>query len=188
MRPAIEAATYQDVIDAPAHMVAELLSGELFLQPRPAMRHGQAASTLGMLLGTPFQLGRGGPGGWFIQDEPEIHFADHVLVPDLAGWRRDEGSDLDLTKAFATVPPNWVCEVLSPSTQGVDRVRKLPIYAEHGVGHVWLVDPINRTLEVFQLQEGRWTLIGTYEAAAEIQSEPFEAISFDLSLLWVDED
>jgi len=183
--PARRSATYQDVLDAPPHVVAELLDGELYLQPRPAKPHAETASVLGMLLGSPFRLGKGGPGGWWIQFEPELHLGADVLVPDLAGWRRSEMPELDLDQAFYTEPPAWVCEVVSPSTQGKDRVKKLPKYGAAGVRHAWLVDPLARTLEVFAWRDGRWTLELTHEGAGEVQAPPFDAVAIDLGEAWL---
>jgi len=186
--PAQRSATYQDVLDAPEHMVAELIGGDLFLQPRPAKPHAEAASVLGMLIGPPFRLGRGGPGGWWIQYEPELHLGDHVLVPDLAGWRRAEMPDLDLSQAFYTEAPTWVAEVLSPSTMGLDRVRKLPLYGTHGVRYAWLIDPTAKTLEVFARRDDHWTLTSTYEAPGALRAEPFEAVELDLGDMWIGPD
>ena len=121
-------ATYEDVLNAPENKVAEILDGELFLSPRPAPRHAAAASSLGGRVGGPFDGGIGGPGGWWILDEPELHFGEHVLVPDLAGWRRERMPAIP-DVAFFTLAPDWVCEVLSPSTARIDRGEKLPIYA-----------------------------------------------------------
>ena len=180
-------ATYQDVIDAPEHMVAELIDGELFLQPRPAKPHAEAASVLGMLIGPPFRLGRGGPGGWWIQDEPELHLFADVLVPDLAGWRKAGMPALDLTEAAYTTPPDWVCEVVSPGTAGKDRVRKLPKYAQAGVKHAWLVDPVQRTLEVFENQGGTWLMIQAFQGPAAVEARPFEAVPLELAELWLAE-
>ena len=185
IRPARRSATYQDVLDAPEHMVAELMDGELYLQPRPAQPHAEAASVLAMLLGPPFRLGRGGPGGWRIQYEPELHLGAHVLVPDLAGWRVEVVPEVDLTKAFVETSPQWVCEVLSPSTQRIDRIRKLPIFAEHGVAHAWLLDPLARTLEVFRLEGGHWSLVGGYEEDEVVRAEPFDAVELPLRELWL---
>lgn len=179
-------ATYRDVLDAPPHTVAEIVAGQLSVQPRPAMPHANAASELGFILGPPYQKGRGGPGGWVIVFEPEVHLDEHVLVPDLAGWRREATPDLDLTRAFVDRTPQWVCEVVSPSTARLDRVKKLPLYAELGVAHAWLVDPLQRTLEIFRLVDGRWSIVGGYETSGEIRAEPFDAIGFELSDLWVE--
>ncbi|MEO0321739.1 MAG: Uma2 family endonuclease [Myxococcota bacterium] len=183
--PFRRAATYQDVLDAPEHQVAELIDGDLYLQPRPAQPHTTAASVLGMLLGPPFQLGRGGPGGWWIHDAPELHLRGDVLVPDLAGWLRDEVPAFDLTEAHYSEVPAWVCEVLSPGTMGKDRVKKLPKYGAAGVQHAWLLDPLAHTLEVFAWSGGRWSLASTHEGAEECRAEPFADVPLTLSDLWL---
>ncbi|MEL6185983.1 MAG: Uma2 family endonuclease [Myxococcota bacterium] len=185
-RPARAGATYQDVLDAPEHMVAELIDGDLYLQPRPAKPHAEAASVLGMLLGPPFRLGRGGPGGWWLQDEPELHIERDVLVPDLAGWRREAMPEIDVSQAFYSEIPQWVCEVLSPSTMGKDRVRKLPKYGAAGVEHAWLIEPLAQTLEVFRLDGGTWSLVFTHEGPGAVRAEPFDAVEVDLGELWLD--
>jgi len=185
VEPAKREATYQDVLDAPEHMVAELLDGELFLQPRPVNRHAHAIAGLSMQLGPPFHLGRGGPGGWCILGEPELHLERAVLVPDLAGWRIANHPSLELQAAHFTSPPNWVCEVLSLSTARLDRVRKLPKYAAAGVAHVWLVDPAAQTLEVYRRQDEGWLLLATHAGEAEVSVEPFEAAALELAPLWV---
>jgi len=138
---------------------------------------------LGSELGRPFQAGRGGPGGWFILDEPELHLQRDVLVPDLAGWRRDRMPRLP-EEAFFSLAPDWVCEVISPSTAAMDRVRKLPIYAREHVMHAWLIDPLARTLEVLRLESQRWVIAGTWSGDDVIRAEPFAAIDLELALLW----
>jgi len=170
---------------APDHLVAELLGGELSLQPRPSTRHAQAATTLGEELGPPFKRGRGGPGGWIILDEPELHLGADILVPDLAGWRRERMPHLP-DAAHITVAPDWACEVISPGTARLDRTKKLPIYAREQVQHVWLVDPIARTLEVFERQGELWLLLQIFAQDAPVRARPFDAIELDLSLLWAD--
>ncbi len=178
-------ATYQDVLDAPPHKIAELINGELMLQPRPAKPHSRAGSILGMLLGPPYQLARGGPGGWDIVFEPEMHLGEQVLVPDLGGWRSAAKTFEEPNLAFHSTPPDWVCEVLSPSTQRIDRLRKMPIYAQHGVQYVWLVHPIDRTVEVYRLTEGQWLLIGTHADAEVVHLEPFQELGLELEELWL---
>ena len=176
-------ATYQDVLDAPAHRVAEIVDGTLHTHPRPAMPHALASSRLGGELTGPFDRGRGGPGGWWIIFEPELHLGEEIVVPDLAGWRRERMPDYPDT-AYATLAPDWVCEVLSPSTRRLDLHGKRPIYAREGVGHLWLVDPLDRTLEAFELRDGHWTLIATAKDDEPISIRPFDAITFSLADLW----
>ena len=184
-RPHRSPATYQDVLDAPPHMVAELVEGALHLHPRPASRHALAGSVLGAELGMPFQMGRGGPGGWWIIDEPELHPGADVLVPDLAGWRRERMPVYPDAPWFELVP-DWACEVLSPGTRSFDLTDKRRIYAKSGVAHLWLVDPKPRTLEAFALQAGAWVLVAALKDDDEVSVPPFEAISFPLSTLWPD--
>jgi Uma2 family endonuclease len=176
-------ATYTDLEALPEHVVGELIAGELHVSPRPAAPHTVAASRLGGGLSGPFDEGRGGPGGWIILDEPELHFGEDVLVPDLAGWRRERMPRPPRTAAF-TLAPDWVCEVLSPSTAALDRGMKLPVYGREGVRHVWLMDPEARTLEVFRLEGSRYVLLVTHTGLARIRAEPFEALELDLSFLW----
>jgi Uma2 family endonuclease len=178
-------ATYEDVLNAPENKVAEILDGELFLSPRPAPKHAVASSRLGSIIGGSFDEGGGGPGGWWILDEPELHFDEQVVVPDIAGWRRERLRTMP-DEAFLTLPPDWVCEVLSPSTERIDRSRKLRIYAEAGVAHAWLVKPTDRTLEVLRLRDGVWTIVGVWDDSAAVRVEPFEAIELELGRLWVD--
>jgi Uma2 family endonuclease len=185
-------ATYQDVLDAPEHLVAELIEGVLYTSPRPASPHAHTASVLGMDIGSPFHRGRGGPGGWVILDEPELHFpmaspnvagAANVLVPDLAGWRRERFSQP--RTAYFEVAPDWACEVLSPSTALLDRQRKLPIYAGAGVGHVWLVDPLARMLEVYGLVDGGYRFVAAHGEQDRARIVPFDAIELELGALWL---
>ena len=178
-------ATYDDLLAVPDHQVGEILAGDLHVSPRPAPRHARASSGLGAAVFGPFDAGRGGPGGWWILDEPELHLGSDVLVPDLAGWKRERMPRLP-DEAFFSLAPDWVCEVLSPSTDRIDRVKKRPIYAREGVSHLWLVIPASRTLEVSRLEGGRWVLLATYAEDEVVRAEPFEAIELELALLWAD--
>ena len=182
-KPLERPATYRDVLDAPAHMVAEVVEGTLHTHPRPAMPHALASSSLGDELSSPFQKGRGGPGGWWIIDEPELHLGEDILVPDLAGWRRERMPDFPDT-AFVTLAPDWVCEVLSRSTRDLDRHGKRPVYAREGVRHLWFIDPAARDLEAFELRDGEWVLIATARNDDPVSIPPFEAVSFPLDALW----
>jgi len=181
--PARRNATYQDVLDAPEHLVAEVLAGDLYTHPRPAGPHAEATSVLGMDLGSAFHRGRGGPGGWIILYEPELHLGRDILVPDLAGWRRERLPAV--TKAaYIELAPDWACEVLSPSTALVDRRIKLPIYAREQVAHVWLVDPTARSVEVFRLDGESYRLVVTRGEDEVVRLEPFDAIELELGALW----
>ena len=183
-RPAAEPrATYQDVLDAPPHRVAEIVDGTLYTHPRPAAPHALASSALGHDLGSPFQYGRGGPGGWWIIDEPELHLGEDILVPDLAGWRRERMPDYP-DAAYFTLAPDWVCEVLSASTRNVDLHGKRPVYARERVGHLWLVDPADRTLEAFELRNRQWVRIAGAKDDDAVCIRPFDAVTFSLGDLW----
>jgi Uma2 family endonuclease len=179
-KPLKTGATYDDLIEVPENFVAEIFDGELYASPRPAIPHTRAASKLGAKLDGPFDR----PGGWLILDEPELHFRNDVLVPDLAGWRRERLPALP-ANAYFTLAPDWICEVLSASTESLDRGKKLRIYAREGVGHAWLLDPLRQTLEVLRLESGRWLELALYEGRAGIRAVPFDAIELELGALWI---
>lgn len=176
-------ATYQDVLDAPEHLIAELIDGELFLSPRPGGPHTSVASLVGGELIPRFWHGDGGPGGWIILFEPELHLGSRVIVPDLAGWRTTRMPAVPDAPHF-TLAPDWVCEIASRSTERLDRRLKMPAYAEAGVGHFWWIQPRMRMLEVMRLVDGRWTVLGSYGDDERRRLEPFEAVELDLSRLW----
>jgi Uma2 family endonuclease len=174
---------YEAFLAAPKHLVAEIIGGELRTHPRPATPHARASTRLGMKLGGPFDLGEGGPGGWVVLDEPEVHLLGHILVPDLAAWRRERMPELPAAP-FIELAPDWVCEVLSSSTEAEDRADKMPIYASADVRHAWLVDPLARTLEAFALEGGAWRVLGTWRDEARARVEPFDAMELELAALW----
>lgn len=176
-------ATYADLLKVPDHQVAEIVDGDLHTSPRPALRHAVSSSELGAELLSAFSRGRGGPGGWWILDEPELHLGPDILVPDLAGWRRERLASIP-DALFMILAPDWICEVLSPSTQRLDRVQKLRAYAREGVAHAWLLQPIERTLEVLRLERGRWVLIASHAGDEIVRAEPFDAVAIDLLPLW----
>ena len=176
-------ATYDDLRRVPDPMVAEILDGELYATPRPALRHAYATSALSSEIRGPFDAGRGGPGGWWILYEPELHLRADVVVPDLAGWRRDRVPAIPDAPAM-TIAPDWVCEVLSTSTEAIDRGTKLAIYARERVTNVWLVNPSTETLEAYTLADGAWRLSATHVGRAMVRAQPFEAIELDLAALW----
>lgn len=176
-------ATYADLEAVPSHLVAEIIDGVVRTHPRPSPRHGLSALALGTKIADPFQYGVGGPGGWLFIPEPELHLGPHVLVPDLAGWRRERLSELPET-AFLDIVPDWICEVLSASTERRDRTVKSRIYAELGVGYFWLIDPRQQMLEVFELSDARWLRRGAWNADDLVRAPPFDAITLSLADLW----
>lgn len=181
--PAGRRDTYGDLLAVPEPLVAELVAGLLLTSPRPAVRHARAATSLGGELHGPFDRGRSGPGGWIILDEPELHLSGDVLVPDLAGWRRERLPELPDASAIE-LSPDWICEVLSPSTAAMDRTVKLPVYARELVTHVWLVDPIAQTLEVLKLDGTSYRIVGAWSGTVSVRAEPFDAIELLLTELW----
>jgi len=166
----------------PENMVAELIEGELFASPRPRGAHNNASSALGALLMPPFQFGIGGPGGWWIHDEPELHLGRNVLVPDIAGWRRERMPEFPKSHIY-TIAPDWVCEVLSHTTARLDRAKKLPIYARNGVQYAWIVDVDEQYLEVRRLENGGWREVAVF-TGDKVRAEPFDAIELDMTLVW----
>jgi Uma2 family endonuclease len=183
--PAKKKATDEDLYGIPENMTGEIVDGELILTPRPTRGHADAAVSLGAELVPPYRFGRGGPGGWLIYHEPELHLGEDILVPDLAGWRRERFSTPREEHRF-TVPPDWVCEILSPSTARNDRTKKMRIYAQHEVRYAWLIDPILATLEVFRLESDKWLLLDVFSENARVRVEPFREIEIDLGNFWTE--
>ena len=186
LQPQKRPATYADIEALPPNMVGEIIFGVLHAHPRPAPRHSVAAVEMQLELGLPFGRGRGGPGGWTFMIEPELHLGPHIVVPDIAGWKRERLTPFPKT-AFIETPTDWLCEVLSPSTLKLDRTDKLAVYAEYGVGYCWYVDPIARTLEVLALTNGKWQLAAAFKDADPVTAPPFEVHTFPLDVLWVAE-
>lgn len=178
-------ATYQDVLNAPEHMVAEIVDGELFTSPRPATRHARALGSLFSQLSRQFDDGDGGPGGWWIVLEPELHLGKDVLVPDIAAWRRARMPIFPDT-SFVDLVPDWVCEVLSKSNAAHDKFRKMPRYAIHEVEYAWLVDTVARGVESFQRQDQRWLQVAMHQGSDIIRAVPFEDGEVNLARLWID--
>lgn len=182
--PAKKKITYEDLYSIPENMIGEIINGELIVTPRPSPKHIRTTSALSMKIGPPYDFGEGGPGGWIILIEPEIAFGEDILVPDLAGWKV-ERFPRGLEHNWIGVVPDWVCEVLSPSTALRDRTYKMNLYAEHGVGHVWLADPVHMTLDVFRLESNRWVSLGVFGGKKKVRLEPFQQIDINLGDLWL---
>lgn len=180
-------ATYEDLCGLRDGVIGEIIDGELYASPRPAGRHAFAIAEVGADLVIEFRRKRRGPGGWWILIEPELHLGADVLVPDIAGWRRERMPQVPDVAAFE-LAPDWVLEVLSPSTARLDRYRKLPVYARHGVRHAWIVDPLLRSLEVYRLHGEHWLLVATHEGDAPLRAEPFEDAELDPSEWWIGPD
>jgi len=176
---------YEAIEALPEGVTGEIIHGQMHTQPRPSGPHALASSRMGMRLGQSYDMGSGGPGGWWIIDEPEVHFQrdTEILVPDLAGWRRERMPELPTDQRFEVVP-DWVCEVLSPATASKDRDVKMPVYAGYGVGHVWLVDPRNQTLETYRRDGPDWTLLAAYAGEDTVSAAPFPEARFRIADLW----
>jgi Uma2 family endonuclease len=181
--PVNRPATYEDLLKVPDGLVAEIVDGDLIASPRPTLKHAAAATALSDELGLPFRRGRGGPGGWIILFEPELHIVSQILVPDLGAWRRERMPELP-DSPFCELSPDWVCEVLSPATAALDRTRKMHHYARAGVSHVWLIDPGPRTLEIFRLDGEGWRLVSAFAGDDKVRAEPFDAIEIELGNVW----
>lgn len=180
---------YAQLETLPENLTGEITNGRLYVQPRSSGPHAVAGASLISDINQAYQRGRGGPGGWWILVEPGVHFVldVEVLVPDLAGWRRERMPHPPRDHRFDVVP-NWVCEILSPSTARKDRIKKMPVYARYGVSWIWLVDLLARTLEAFALHEGRWTIIGLFQNRDAVGVAPFDEMALELGALWVDDE
>jgi Uma2 family endonuclease len=188
MKPAKRPATYEDLSKVPEHMVAEIIDGELITSPRPASPHAFAGSAIGADLFSRFNRPPGdpeSPGGWWILDEPELHLGADVIVPDQAAWRRTRMLSIPNVAAFA-LAPDWVCEIVSPTTAWIDRGRKMRIYAREGVRHLWMVDPVARTIEVYRLEGDRWVVVGAHGGTDPMRAEPFGEVELDVSRWWIE--
>ena len=179
-------ATEVDIADLPENVVGEIIDGDLVVSPRPGGPHARAASVAGMVIGNPYDLGHGGPGGWWILFEPELHFTPNIVVPDIAGWRRERMPEIPSDHRFR-VAPDWVCEVISPSSASTDRIRKLRIYARAGVQYAWIIDPLSTSLEVYRNVNDTWSLVQGFSAEEGdklVRAEPFADIELDLTAMW----
>lgn len=176
-------ATYQDVLAAPERMIAEIIDGDLHTSPRLSPLHAHAKTAIGSTVFSAFSRETAASARWVVLNGPEIHFRDDILVPDIAGWRRERMPERP-SEPYITVYPDWVCEVQSPSTVRMDRVHKKRIYAREGVQYMWLVDPEAETLEVLVRSGDLWQEVGLYSGDDKARAVPFDAIELDLSRWW----
>lgn len=169
-------AGWAEILAAPEGMEAEVIAGELWTHPRPRPEHGRVQHLLGGAVGFPFDLGRGGPGGWWLINEPDISFGPQDIVnPDVAGWRRERVPEFHRERPIA-IRPDWACELLSPSTARRDRHEKSNLYLHYDVSWYWLVDTDARLLQAFEAHEGRWVLLGTWGETDLARIPPFDAV------------
>ncbi len=162
----------------------ELIDGVLYELPVTTFEHGDIASLIVMAIGPAYQLGRGGPGGWWIQGENDfVAEGREVFRPDAVGWRKARLPAPERSKRVA-IAPDWVLEVLSPGTRRHDLVTKAAAYARIGVGYRWYVDPVVRSLEAFALRDGRWELVGCFRDDEVVRVEPFEAVEVAMADWW----
>ena len=178
-------ATYEDLLALPDDVSAELIAGNLVTLPAPLPRHAKPQGSLRRFIGGPFDDddGFGGPGGWWIFADVDVRFGEHVLRPDLSGWRRERLPDPDVRPI--EVVPDWICEIVSPSNEAHDRVTKRRLYATHGVAHYWIVDPEARTLEASTLEGGRWVDAGSFDESSLARIEPFTAVELSVGRLFL---
>lgn len=183
-KPKKQSATYEDLLCLPDNVIGEILAGELHTQPSPSPHHSLASTLLTTVIADSYDRSSiQGPCGWWILSKPECHLCSDIVVPDIAGWRQSTLPELPET-AWIDIRSDWVCEVLSPSTAQNDRVLKRLIYAREGVGHYWIVNPIERILEAFAFQHGSWVLIAALQDDNPAAIAPFEQLLFDLGRLW----
>ncbi len=185
--PAPKLAVYADLLALADDVRAEILAGHIITTPAPLPKHSKAQRALGRFVGGPFDDddGHGGPGGWWIFVEVDVEFGTHDIVrPDLSGWRRERLVDPG-DKRPIQVAPDWVCEILSPSTATRDKVAKRKLYAQHGVRHYWIVDVDARTLEAFELRDGHWTLLDSYDDTATARIPPFGRVQLTVDRLFL---
>lgn len=183
LQPLKTRATYEDLCAVPERFIAELIDGDLYASARPPVPYVYTASALAARIGATLDRGREGSGGWFLLNKPEIHLRDDAIVPDIAAWQCDRLPEK--IPDYFDFAPDWVCEVLAPNTEALDRTKKLAVYAREGVSHVWLVNPAIQTLEVLRLESQRWSLIAAHEGGTCVRAEPFAALELELARLWV---
>ena len=183
LQPLKTRATYEDLCAVPELLIAELIDGDLYASARPPVPYVYSASVLARRIGSAVDCGREGSGAWFVLNKPEIHLREDAIVPDIAAWRRER-----LPKKipdYFNFAPDWVCEVVAPNTEALDRTKKLPVYARELVSHAWLINPGIHTFEVLRLESGRWSVVAAFEGRTRVRAEPFADFELELGWLWV---
>lgn len=178
-------ATRADLDEIPLGWRGEIIDGTLYAFPRPRFAHADIESLVTSDIKNPYQRGRGGPGGWWILAEPGIELPRAAeFSPDVAGWRRERMPTPPSAGAAIAVVPDWICEILSPSTASYDNIVKRRFYAEIGVAFLWYVDPRDRSLLACQLVDGKWVELGVFAAEEKVRVPPFEGVELDLAEWW----
>jgi Uma2 family endonuclease len=176
--------TYEDLCNVPDDMTGEIIDGELSLTPMPSKQQIHTGTKLANAVVAAYHFGTKGPGGWIILDEPDLAFGEDILVPELAGWKEDRFI-VSWEHHWISVAPDWVCEIISPETAQRDRTQKMPIYERNGVSYVWLIDPAEKSLEIFRLESGKWGAPTLYTGNDKVRAEPFEQTEINLGDLWL---
>jgi Uma2 family endonuclease len=177
-------ATLEDLQALPPELKGEIIDGKLYVQPRPRARHARVKAVIVTSTHGAYDLGRGGPGGWWILPEPGIELPGSTeFSPDVAGWRRERLPELPEDEPIRVVP-DWVCEVLSPRTRGYDLIKKRPFYARSGVNWLWYVDVEAHTISVSQLRDGEWVEVAVHGDEQRVRIPPFPEVELDLALWW----
>jgi Uma2 family endonuclease len=183
-KPSPRAPTLADLDALPPGIVGEIIEGVLYTMTKPRMRHQRTGLEIGSGLLGPFDHGFGGPGGWWIVTEPGIELPNTPEIsPDVAGWRRERMPEMPVDEPIRLVP-DWVCEILSPTTRRHDMLHKQPYYAKIGVPIMWLVDIEARVLTVHRLESSHWVTIGTYSDEIEARIAPFDAVPLNVTRWW----
>jgi Uma2 family endonuclease len=184
-KPSARPPTLADLDALPPGIVGEIIEGVLYTMTKPRARHQRTSTGISGDLCGPFDLGRGGPGGWWIISVPGIELPNDTkeISPDVAGWRRERMPELPVDEPISVVP-EWVCEILSPTTRRHDLLRKQPYYAKVGVPFLWLVDLEARVLTAYRLERDAWQVIGTYSEETEVRIPPFDAVPLRVTDWW----
>jgi Uma2 family endonuclease len=177
-------ATYEDLLSLPAEVRAEVIDGELVVEPSPSPLHQGAVGGVLAELRSPFERGRGGPGGWWLILDVDVFFGPHDVVrPDITGWRRERVPEYPSERPVRATP-DWVCEALSPGTAARDQGEKRAIYQRSGVAWYWIVDPANRSLQVYRLTADGYLLDTSVGDRGYARLHPFEAVELELEALF----
>jgi Uma2 family endonuclease len=184
-KPSMKPPTLADLDALPPGIVGEIIEGVLYTMTKPRMRHQRTATRIGGKLSDPFDAGPGGPGGWWIVNEPGIELPNDTkeISPDVAGWRRERMPEMPGDEPIRVVP-DWLCEILSPTTRRHDLLRKQPYYAKVGVPFMWLIDLDARVLTAYRLEGTAWLTVGTYSEETEARIAPFDAVPLNVASWW----